>query len=75
VGTVYARPAAFDLLPQLAVPGMASEFYTGWFVLAELYVAQGDAAQARAVYRELLELNPHLTTAAEALSALSQDDD
>ncbi|MEL7673328.1 MAG: O-antigen ligase family protein [Chloroflexota bacterium] len=69
-GTVYARPADFDLLPQLGVPGMASHFYAGWLALADLYVERGEIAPARALYRDLLALNPQLDAAAEALSAL-----
>ena len=73
-GTVYARPAEFEFLPQLGMPGMASHFYSGWLALAELYAERGDVAEARAVYRDLLALNPQLSAAAEALAALPGDD-
>ena len=72
-GTVYARPADFDFLPQLRMPGMASHFYAGWLELAELYVEQGATDLAREVYRDLLELNPQHAAAAEALAALPAD--
>ncbi len=74
-GTVYARPADFDYLPQLQMPGMASHFYAGWLDLAGHYAERGEFAEARAVYRDLLALNPQLSAAAEALAALSADDE
>lgn len=74
-GTVYARPADFDLLPQLDMPGMASRSYAGWLALADLYIERGEITQARAVYRDLLALNPQLSAAAEALAALPRDDE
>lgn len=74
-GTVYARPADFDILPQLRMPGMVSRFYAGWLELAELYTARGDIAEAQAVYRDLLALNPQLEAAAEALAALPADNE
>ena len=70
-GTVYARPAAFDYLPQLRAPGLDNRAYAGWLLLAERYIAQGRVDDARQVYRNLLLAQPYLDEARIALARLA----
>ncbi|RPI97993.1 MAG: hypothetical protein EHM39_08675, partial [Chloroflexi bacterium] len=75
-GSVYGRPAAFDYLPQVNVSGLIPpHYYDGWFELAQRYEVQGKIEDARQIYEDLLDENPFLTQASDALKTLSANDE
>lgn len=60
-GVVYARPATFDFLPQLPIPGEAREVYAPWLLLAERYAGDDNPnTDPQAIYTAIAKRSPYL---------------
>lgn len=65
----FLRPGAFDYLPQLPVIGRNTDYYAGWFLLAERYAADDDPnTDPNDVYEAILEQDPYIQAARDRLN-------
>lgn len=68
--TIYGRPSANDLVPQLLRIGVGPGQAAPWLELARLYETQQRFDEAKRIYELLLLEDPFLTTAQERLAQL-----
>ncbi len=69
--TIYGRPGANDLAPQLVRIGVGPRQAKAWLALARLYEGQQRFDEARRVYEILLAEDPFLVVAQERLDLLA----
>jgi tetratricopeptide (TPR) repeat protein len=67
---LYGRPATFDVLPEMRLPGPGRVAMQPWYTLAQRAFEGGDNATAENVYRAILDYAPEETEARAALEAL-----
>ncbi len=73
-GVLFAgRVAAFQLLPEMRLPGPGASVMQPWYDLAASYLADGDPDQAVTVYRAILDRAPDESAAQEVLDQLGQN--